>query len=417
MWLLLLLPLAAMVFSVGANLFFYRGSYTPPTTAKVAVEEITVPSYSTSGFAETPVARQGLLVVDIAHANAFNQGELDTFLSRVADRGYTVEFMETPPALAGELSRADSFAIIMPRLGYSDRDMTVIKRFVEKGGRLLLIGDPGRSHTLNTVAEGFDMLFQPGYLYNVVDHNLNYRNIFVRDFRPDEITQGLRQISLYTAGSIKSSEVPLAFTDPNTLSSVIERVETFTPLVKSRDGEVLAISDFTFLLPPQSTSLDNDMFISNIADFLTTGERKFHLSDFPHFFDGDVDILLGQAPLFQVGTRFKSMLNAFEIDSEVRGVENLSRNTVFLGLYEDASAVAQYLGVSGVQVNDTLRTPFTTDIDTPGTAVVLLHQDRDREVLIVLADSAPILHTIVSLLGSGGHREGLVSHFLEVHRG
>ncbi len=261
------------------------------------------------------------------------------------------------------------------------------------------------------------MLFQRGYLYNVVEHNLNYRNIFVRDFRPDELTQGLQQISLYMAGSIKSSGVPLAFTDPNTFSSVIERVETFTPLVKSDDGRVLGISDFTFLLPPQSTSLDNNRLISNIANFLTTGERQFDLSDFPHFFNGDVDILVGRASLFEVGTRVKSMLGAFEIDSQVRGVENLSSDTIFLGLYKDAPSIAQYLGVSGVQVNGTLRTPFTPNIDTRGTAIVLLHQDRERQVLVVLADSEQILHRMVSLLGSGGHIEGLVSDFLEVHRG
>ncbi len=143
-WLLLLLPLAALVFSVGANLFFYRGSYTPPPTAEIALEDITIPSYPVSGFAEAAVKRQGLLVVDLAHGNNFSQEELDAILSRVDDRGYTVEFMERQNFLGNKLRKADSLAVIMPRLPYSEGEMAIIKRFVEKGGKLLLIGDPGR---------------------------------------------------------------------------------------------------------------------------------------------------------------------------------------------------------------------------------------------------------------------------------
>ena len=263
------------------------------------------------------------------------------------------------------------------------------------------------------MAESFGILFQEGYLYNVPEHNINYRNIFVRDFRPDELTEGLTEITLYTSGSIKSPGIPLAFTDRNTFSSVIERIEPFTSIVKSTDGQVLAISDITFLLPPQNISSDNDMFIAKIADFLTTADLGFNVSDFPHFFEEDVDILVGQPSLFDVGTRVKSLVTAFEIGSEIRGVESLSKDTVFLGLYDDAHAVAQYLDVAGVQVNDTLRTP---DIPIRGTAVVLLHQDRERQVLVVLADNERVLQTMVSFLKSGAYREGLVSDFLGVYQ-
>ena len=217
--------------------------------------------------------------------------------------------------------------------------MDILKRFVGKGGRLLLIGDPGRRSDINIVADGFGILFQEGYLYNVKEHELNFRNVLVKDFQPDGLTDGLAQIALYTAGSIKSSGVPLAFTDANTYSSMLERVEPFAPIVKTADGSVLAVADLTFLAPPNNTTLDNDQFISNIADFLTTGERVFDLTDFPHFFDGEIDIRLGQAGLFDLGTRIKGMLSAARISSVVRGVEDLTRDTAFLGLYQDARAV------------------------------------------------------------------------------
>ena len=223
----------------------------------------------------------------------------------------------------------------------------MVERFVDKGGRLLLIADPGRRHRANSLSERFGILFEAGYLYNVVEHDLNYRNIFVRDLRADQVTEGLRAITLHTAGSIKSTGEPLAYADVNTYSSMVERVEPFTPLVKSADGQVLAISDLTFLQPPQNTSLDNDRFISNSAHFLTTGERGFDLTDFPHFFKGEVDILLGRASLFETGAELKRILSDAPVASEIRGVEDLTRDTLYVGLYQDSPGVAQYLDGAG----------------------------------------------------------------------
>ena len=127
-----------------------------------------------------------------------------------------------------------------------------------KGGKLLLIAEPSLNQEINSLAERFGIAFQPDYLWNMIEHDLNFQNIFIKNFRPDEVTRGLAQITLYVAGSIKSSGGSLAFTDGNTRSSIVERIEPFYPMVKTRDGLVLAISDLTFMVPPQNSVLDND---------------------------------------------------------------------------------------------------------------------------------------------------------------
>ena len=171
----------------------------------------------------------------------------------------------------------------LPAVSFESEEIDSLRRFVAKGGRLLLLGDPGRPNSINGVADSFGILFQDGYLYNLKDHDLNFRNILIDEFRADEVTDGLTQIAMYTAGSIKSFGASLAFTDENTYSSMVERVESFTPVVKSDDGNVLAIADLTFLVPPNNSTLDNDRFVSNIADFLTSGDRKLDIRDFPTF--------------------------------------------------------------------------------------------------------------------------------------
>ena len=423
----LLLPLSGAAIFVGISFYFYRGSYEAPGRPQVAVELITVPSSPVRGVAEAPVSRQGVLLVDNTHINGFDEKDINILLSRVADRGFEIEFLgrrdrrfftssERRKLTEEKLPGASSFAVILPGQAYQEEEMDILKRFVGKGGRLLLIGDPGRRSDINIVADGFGILFQEGYLYNVKEHELNFRNVLVKDFQPDGLTDGLAQIALYTAGSIKSSGVPLAFTDANTYSSMLERVEPFAPIVKTADGSVLAVADLTFLAPPNNTTLDNDQFISNIADFLTTGESVFDLTDFPHFFDGEIDIRLGQAGLFDLGTRIKGMLSAARISSVVRGVEDLTRDTAFLGLYQDARAVEQYLAFAGIQVADQIRTPFTPDIPAEGTAILLLHREQERWVLVVLAHGKDDLRVIVDRLESGDFMEGLVGDFLGVYQ-
>ena len=74
-WRLLLVPLFALAFFLGAY-FIYRGSYDAPSTPKIAFEQIEMPSSSFSEFSESPAVREGFLVVDGAHHNSFVQAEI-----------------------------------------------------------------------------------------------------------------------------------------------------------------------------------------------------------------------------------------------------------------------------------------------------------------------------------------------------
>jgi hypothetical protein len=436
LWLLLLVPVVALLFFLGAFFFFYRGGYDAPPLVDIPFEQITRTT-SISGqstFADQPgmqlpgmELQRGTLLVDAAHSNSFDQEEVLTLFSRVADRGYDVEFAgdfdfgtmsesERLPLLEDKLHQADSFAVILPEDSYTRAEVSLVEQFVEKGGNLLLIADPTRNHDINSLAEQFGLEFQPDYLYNAVAYDLNFQHIFVRNFQPDMLTQGLDEITLYTAGSIKTSGTGLAFTDQNTVSSFVEPVEPFYPIARGEQHNVLAVYDLTFMIPPHNTVMDNDQLVSNIADYLTTSQREFHLADFPSFFKEEVDILLGQPSLLNIGTDFKNTLAGFQIDSEIRSTEDTTRDTVFLGLYEDSALVAPYLEASGVQVGDTLRLPATQEIDPAGTSIILLNRSQDRHVMVVLAHSEDALSNAVSQLGSGDFRSGLVDDFVGVYQ-
>ncbi len=356
--------------------------------------------------------------MDALHSNAFEENELTTLSSRVASRGYDVEFVSS--TLEEKLRRADSFLVILPQVDYSEGEAALVERFVEKGGRLLLVSDPTRRRQINTLAERFGLNFQPDYLYNVEEYDLNFKNIIVREFQPDELTTGLDAIALYTAGSIRSSGPGLAFTGANTRSSVVEATEGLYPVAWGNSRNVLAIADFTFMVPPYNSLLDNDRLVSNIADYVTSGEREYDLTDFPHFYeagpDKGVDILLGRPSLWSIGTGLKTGLSAYELSSQIRGVEDVSSDTVFLGLYEDALQVSQYLQAAGIRIDDTLGTPFAPDLELEGTAVTVLDRNQDRYVLVILADTPETLAGAVTRLLIGEFRDDLVSDFVGVSK-
>ena len=303
---------------------------------------------------------------------------------------------------------------------YSEEEAALVESFVRKGGKLLLVSDPTRRSQINTLAARFGLEFRPDYLYNQEEYDLNFQNIIVKEFQPEELTLGLDAITLYTAGAIRSSAPGLAIAGAGTRSSVLESAERLYPIAGGDSRNVLAIADFTFLVPPQNSLLDNNRLISNIADYLTSSEREYDLADFPHFYEADaaesVDILLGRPSLWDIGTAMKNALSSYRISSQIQGVEDLSRDTLFLGLYEDAISVSQYLQAAGVRIDDALSTPFAEALDPVGTSVTVLDRNQDRHVLIVLAHSPEALYGAVANLLAGEFRGDLVTDLVGVSR-
>ena len=424
---LALLPISAAATFAGAFLFFYQGSYEAPSPVDIPFEQITSPSVAPDAPVDSGSAqvRRGFLLVDALHMNSFTASEIVTLSSWVANRGYDVEVLGSFAPVEGhsrlrlleeKLRRADSFIVMLPRDAYLEAEVDLVEQFVEKGGKLLLISDPTRPSRINVLAKRFGVEFQPDYLYNTVEYDLNFRHIFVRDFQPDPLTSGLDTVTLYIAGSVRSSGNGVVFTDTNTRSSLVEAGQDFHPIAWGDSRNVLAIGDFTFVVPPYNSLLDNDKLLSNLADYLTDSQREFDLADFPYFFGGapedSIDILLGQPSLWEIGKDMRNGLAVYGLPSGLSGVEDVSRDTVFLGLYDDALPVSQYLQAAGIRIDDVLSPPFAPDLQREGTAITLLHRDRDRYVLVALADTPDALTSAVDGLLSGEFRNDLVSDFV-----
>jgi hypothetical protein len=160
--------------------------------------------------------------------------------------------------------------------------------------------------------------------------------------------------------------------------------------------------------------LDNNRLIANISEFLASSGRGFELADFPYFFDGPTDIVLGNQSLLELGAGMRRALSSFQIDAQVRNREQPGEDLIFLGLFDDAVQAERHLRQVGIQVGETLRTPFSPDLDPQGSAIISLQSQEDRHILIVLADTVDTLRDATARLESGAFRDVIVSEMLGV---
>ncbi len=426
---LILLVVFVGVAFAAAYLVFYRGNYAGPPRVEIGYVSHAVAS-ANDGTQWTPSVGErsgGLVLLDTLHSNGFSSREILTLRTRVVAQGYDLELLgnfsrsseaDRLDQYTERLREADSLIVITPLVAYSAGEVDAIENFVRKGGKLVMVSDPGRRDQMNTLAQRFGVQFRPDYLYNQVENDQNFQNIFVRDFQPDELTSGLDTVVLFTAGSITSSGPGLAVVDARTESAVAENNGDLYVMARAADRNVLAISDFTFMIPPYDSTADNDRLLSNIIDFATTSDRVFDLADFPHFYqtgpDDGVQILLGQPELLGSAANLKNGLEEYGISADIQGTEDVSRDTVFLGLHDDALQVRQYLQAAGVRVDDTVGMPSGLELDRSGTTLTVLDREGGRHVLILLADTPTALNRAVSALLSGGFRSDLVSEVIGV---
>ena len=265
-----------IVVVLGRGYFFYSGFYQAPPSELPGYEHITAPAAPSTEFTDVYEQGEGIILIDFAHDNAFDKGELNVLLWRLISRGLTIKFFGAEDDLKKELLGEEelpvpgAFIIVCPQVEFSKDESETVDEFVNNGGKLLLIADPTRSSQINSISLRFGLIFEPDYLYNLKENDANYRNIFVAEFKESPISKELEKIALYTAGSISSADGGIAFVDQNTFSSVIETRKRLSPMALANESKVLAINDLTFITEPYNGILDNNQLISNIADWLTS---------------------------------------------------------------------------------------------------------------------------------------------------
>jgi hypothetical protein len=460
---LLIVPLAARW------LYYYEGRYQPGQVPRPDLAQVNQAESESVPFVDQYVAQpSGVVLVDMAHANHVEMAELNVLQARLAARNQRLEPVTEMVDLAAQLRHARALVVISPGLDWMPDEVRIIEKFVEKGGRLLLVTDPSRFGILynewgeyagvdpdaahaNKLAAPFGLLFQEDYLYNTVENAGNFRNIKLTEFSADDLVQGLNEVVFYAAHSIVTEELALVVTGADTRSSTSERDDQLPVAALARGGAVLGLGDLTFMTEPHNAVYDNDRLIANIADWLASGQRRYELADFPFFFDGPVDLVYAGDPLLngsllQGGSTLQRLFAAEGMALTVREAGDDARDTLFFGLYDQAEEVEPYLEMAQVTLHvtstetleeedeagssletglaapdleiepspdqDRIEIASMGDMVITSTSLLLLQTQGERQTLVVLADSEEGLDSALGRL-TGGNLDGCLLHELE----
>ncbi len=397
-WILPFVILIVIILVFLAGRFFYYNStvasaYTPPERGMATVELAKSPKSARLEAVDNPQVSRGVVVIDYAHDNALYVEELNVLLSKIAARGFSYELVQdadaknspssaasdqsantsdqlapmptspqetSPNLLTDKLRYAAGLILPLPRRAYTPDEVDQIKQFVAKGGRVLIIGDPTRTTTvdaLNSIASEFDLIYANDYLYSLNHNDNNYRNVVYTNFKKSPLTTGLDEKSkviFYANSSVYSPGHEIIIGDDTTHSSLSEGGRVNSPAALTTQDRVLALGDLTFLTEPYSNAENNGVLINNIAAFLSSGRRDLTLADFPYFFNPNVDIVFGSSLVFnsQLADSVKLKEELEKVGRVVTFTDKIDsqNDVIFIGRFNETDVITDYLAAGHISI-------------------------------------------------------------------
>jgi hypothetical protein len=364
---LLVIAVLIIVAFVGGRWFYYNGTgasaYTPPQRDLKQIEFEASAKSARLEAVDNPTITRGVVVIDYGHNNALFVEELNVLLSKIVNRGFSYEVVsssEEDEVLANKLRYAHSLILPLPRADYTDEEIVEIERFVEKGGRLLIIGDPTRTvsvEALNTIAGSFGIIYANDYLYSLENNDNNYRNVVYTNFEDSPLTAGLGEddsIIFYAGNSVNAPGHEIIIGDETTHSSTSEGGRLMAAAALTTNDQVLALGDLTFFGEPYSAAESNGTLINNVADLLTGGERGFDLKDFPFFFNTAIDVVFDDTLVFNSQFEDSVKLKEFleETERTVTFTDEIggSNDVIYVGRFDELEAIQEYLDAAGITI-------------------------------------------------------------------
>lgn len=441
-----------ILFRIG---WFYRGFYFGNATVKnPSYEEILMPEPELStaeprNFIEKSETIK--IVFDSGHLNRVSINEMEALISQLQANGAEVITLQAKQSLEPLLRGAQAFITIAPTDAFKTEEIQAIMRFTDRGGRVLVIADPTRSYTdtaaerdksvvvANQLLAPYSMAFRNDYIYNIERNEGNFRNIFLQPTLQNAISSEIEEVVFYGAHSISGSGIALLTGDEKNVSSLTDMSDIPVAAALSLNGNVVALSDLTFMSAPYFQVKDNARFIANLASYLST-PRERDLNDFPILFSRPVGLILGKnvtltKDLFNAISSLQDSLKSQGLTFSILDEAKEGYDLLVVGTYPPNEDIEKFLTTFSVTFGNALNqkpspTPqFTSEpsptstapsglANTPGGIFIngfgslpakgfsyfLYDSSPTRNTLILLAEKADFCAGLVKVLASGSLR-------------
>jgi hypothetical protein len=282
------------LFVIGAALF---GAIVQPPGPFVT--DTTPPEYDTGEVYQGPPGTDGTItptatvedqtmVIDEAHDNRFEHGDVRPLIDGATQAGFDVEYLEAGDDVDEALDGAAVLVVVDPATAYSADDAAVVEEFVDGGGQLLLVGEPSRSELTvagpfavdittahsetTTLSTRFGIEFGTGYLYDLEENEGHYRTVGVTAPDGTPLADDVDRAVVSTATTVTAADgEPLLVTDGDARHS--ETRATGEYVVAAADGNVVAIGDTSMFTNERHTIGDNEAVVTALIDRFAEGAQ------------------------------------------------------------------------------------------------------------------------------------------------
>ncbi len=397
--------------------WFYRGSYVPPVIPEIDGSPIALNEASRKAFEDRPVAGDGRVLIDLAHANNLETNDLAPLRGRLEARGVSVEvFRGVDAALSAQLRGATALLVVAPTVRYTAEEQDAVADFVADGGGLLLAADPTRSvltgedewlplslslastgavPAINSLANAFGVIYYDDYVYNLEHNAGNYRDVAFTVFDEDHaLTRDLETLVFFAAHSLRSDGLALVTGDVHTRSPVRSGETGLAAATLSVDGRVLALGDVTFMTAPYHTIEDNDRFLSHIADWLAVdGRARDDLEDFPYLFRQPVDLVQVSGDsvdprLIAQGSQLGDLFEQAGLSLALRAEPAPGHDVLYVGTFDDLGPAQDFVSGAGITVTTFVTTQ--TGVLSPDRATAEANNETEIALVSVVPPSATL---------------------------
>ena len=355
----------------------------------------------------------GVVLVDSAHVNRFEDDDVQLLLSAITATGYRIDYVRSSDDFDAALSKADAFLVIDPALRYRPDEVDRVESFVEGGGRVVMLGEPRQSalsgggpfativtreNRLGTLATRFGIQYGTGYLYNMGDRDGNFRNVFAESRSVGPVAEGVDRAAFYTATSVSVSDGSTVLVATDGTRNVRGDVTgEFAVAVRTRN--VLAIGDTTFLEHDNYNVVDNDRLIGNIARFLTSGTRTRTIVDYPYTIGDDPQITYTSVDFLDAAQSVAGDVRETGADPTLRlrrGAGAVSGTDVLVTSYDYLES-----NPAGVGVTASRGRVAVAGYESDATGVIVFRAPRNGPDLVIVVDDADKARRAASILESG----------------
>lgn len=250
-----------------------------------------------TGNPSVDVEEEKVVLVDAAHSNQYSREDIEPLVGALVADGHEIRFLEPPrqrppgATLNGTLADADALVVVAPSQRYTADEVRSLSDFARRGGRVLVLAEPTTTQIstgggglfgfssqeitteVTPLSSAFDIAVGTGYLFNMHENDNNFRNVFAEPTASNNLTDGVDRITVQQATPLTAGQnaTVLARATERTQLSTTRAGARYPVLV--RNGNVTAVGDASIITPATVSRADNEVLLSNLAEYLLTGNK------------------------------------------------------------------------------------------------------------------------------------------------